>query len=60
MNEVTLRSFYPTWCIDNMTLEILENQYEHLKNRIASGYVLSYDTLLLEALKQAINERKPK
>ena len=58
MNMVTLRSFYPTGCIDKMTLESLENKYEHLKARMASGYVLNWDTLLLEALKHEINKRR--
>jgi hypothetical protein len=41
-----------------MSIEILEDKYNTLKNRIESGYILNWDTLLLEAFKYEINERK--
>lgn len=55
---ISLRSFYPIKCINNMSIEILEDKYNTLKNRIESGYILNWDTLLLEAFKYEINERK--
>lgn len=54
---ITLRSFYPIKYINNMSIEVLEDKYNTLKNRVESGYILNWDTLLLEAFKHEINER---
>lgn len=40
-----------------MSIEVLEDKYNTLKNRVESGYILNWDTLLLEAFKHEINER---
>jgi hypothetical protein len=38
-------------------VDTLKYEYNYLKNRIDSGYILCYDTLLLEALKNEITRR---
>ena len=57
---ITLRSFYPQDCINGMTLTDLQNKYTRLKNRMATGYILWADTLLVEALKNEIDRRTNK
>jgi hypothetical protein len=59
MNQITLKTFFPQTCIDIKFIDIdtLKHEYNYLKNRIDSGYILSYDTLLLEALNNEITRR---
>jgi len=59
MNQITLKTFYPQTCIDIKFIDIdsLKYEYNYLKNRIDSGYILRYDTLLLEALNNEITRR---
>jgi hypothetical protein len=60
MNQITLKTFYPQTCIDIKFIDIdsLKNEYNYIKNRIDSGYILRYDTLLLEALNTEILRRQ--